>query len=134
MENKIEKQGNNLGQLLAILEENEININKKEQELKQIQKENKDNKVLMKYIRTMKKLDKLKEETKEINNNLYTGMVDNSIDYLEGALLSVTLTRPYLRLGVDMKKFKEMFPKDSDTYKELIKETLCKGHINTQEN
>ena len=122
-----------MGNLLASIEQELIQIDNLRKMLKQIQQENKDCKPLKKYISTMKKIDKITEQLKEDKESLYLQMFDKGVDYLEGALYNITLKRPYLRTGVDMKKFTEMFPKDSTTYKKLIKETRCKGSINVKE-
>ena len=128
-----DKSNKILSMKLAIVEEDMIKKDELNKQLKQIEKENKDNEALKQYIKTLKKINKLEDQTKEDKDSLYNEMLTKNIDYLEGALYNVTLKRPYLRMGVDMKRFTEMFSKDSKTYKELIKETLCKGNINVKE-
>ena len=128
-----DKSNKILSMKLAIVEEDMIKKDELNKQLKQIEKENKDNEALKQYIKTLKKINKLEDQTKEDKDSLYNEMLTKNIDYLEGALYNVTLKRPYLRMGVDMKRFTEMFSKDSKTYKELIKETLCKGNINIKE-
>lgn len=124
---------NFLERKLAIVEEDMIKKDELNKQLKQIEKENKDNEALKQYIKTLKKISKLEDQTKEDKDSLYNEMLAKDVDYLEGALYTITLKRPYLRTGVDMKRFTEMFSKDSKTYKELIKETLVKGNINVKE-
>lgn len=128
-----DKSNKILSMKLAIVEEDMIKKDELNKQLKQIEKENKDNEALKQYIKTLKKINKLEDQTKEDKDSLYNEMLTKNIDYLEGALYNVTLKRPYLRMGVDMKRFTEMFSKDSKTYKQLIKETLCKGSINIKE-
>ena len=90
---------------------------------------NKDNEVLQQYKKLLDKKQKIENSIKEYKDILYTGMLEEDLDLLEGKYIDVTLKRPYYKTEFDLSKFKKDYKPESSMYKKYVKQKLVKGNI-----
>lgn len=90
---------------------------------------NKDNEILKKYKQLLKKKEDIEKSIKEDKDILYTQMLEEDMDLLEGKYINVSLKRPYYKTDFDLTQFKKDYKPTSSMYKKYVKQKLVKGNI-----
>ena len=90
---------------------------------------NKDNEILKKYRQLLKKKEDIEKSIKEDKDILYTQMLEEDMDLLEGKYINVALKRPYYKTDFDLTQFKKDYKPTSSMYKKYVKQKLVKGNI-----
>ncbi len=90
---------------------------------------NKDNEILKKYRQLLKKKEDIEKSIKEDKDILYTQMLEEDMDLLEGKYINVSLKRPYYKTDFDLTQFKKDYKPTSSMYKKYVKQKLVKGNI-----
>lgn len=96
--------------------------------------ENKHNEILNKYVTMLKQKEEFEKTMKTYEGNLYSSMLEEGIDLLEGTEVDVTLKKPYYKTEFNFKAFKEDYKPTSSLYQKYVKEKLVKGNVILKEH
>lgn len=90
---------------------------------------NKDNEILKKYRQLLKQKENIEKDMKDYKDILYSEMLKEDMDLLEGKYINVSLKRPYYKTDFDITQFKKDYKPTSSMYKKYVKQKLVKGNV-----
>ena len=90
---------------------------------------NKDNEILKKYKQLLKQKENIEKDMKDYKDILYSEMLKEDMDLLEGKYINVSLKRPYYKTDFDITQFKKDYKPTSSMYKKYVKQKLVKGNV-----
>lgn len=101
-----------------------------QKELDELVKNNKDDKILLKYISLLEKIDNYTHEINELKKDkLYYELLDQEEKIFNTANCTIKFKKPYKRLDIDTDKFLKDNKPESKLYKKYVKEISVKGSV-----